>query len=313
MSKNSVVDRVGTPDWLKKYSKINTDVFNQLIGGVVTLEQYQLFNEHKNPFVPGVTKTSSWLDAILESEKKAHLAFFGNEFDLTQFAETLQKYGKKKIQYWKKFGLEVHFLPKTIFTSKDNYPGWKKKPENWFYENVSNGKILENVNGELIKLQTVETEGITLLIDTRCKPQYTDGSQMYENDNFLGPLILKLRKEGKIQYDSAVPWESRFNISANEFETQLKSEIASLLKLNVSQIRLEKTIEANVIPQLYQHMPRKNDGNTNTWCWYDEYFCDRTSRLNGGDSGGGGLSDVGCGGSDDHLDDEGSVRLVAVL
>ena len=198
MSKSSVVDRVGTPDWLKKYSKINTDIFNQLIDGVVTLEQYQLFNEHKNPFIPGVTKTSSWLDKILESEKKVHLAFFGQEFNLTQFAETLQKYGKKKIQYWKNLGLEVHFLPKSSFLNWNNYPGWKVKPNDWFYNNIQNGKILQSINGELKKVETVETEGITLLIDTRCKPEYTSDSQMYESDNFLGPLILKLRKEKKI-------------------------------------------------------------------------------------------------------------------
>ena len=313
MAKNIVVGQVGTPDWLKKYSNINTDILNQLINGDITLEQYQMFNEHKNPFIPGVTKTSSWLDVILEQEKKAHLAFFGREFGLTQFAETLQKYGKKKILYWKKMMLEPHFIPKALFMPTDDYLGWKKKPENWFYENVEKGKILQNINGELVKLQTVETDGITLLIDTRCKPQYTSGSQMYENDNFLGPLILKLRKEEKIQDYSNGPRDSRFNVSTNEFETQLRTEIAELLKLNnVSQIRLEKTIEANLIPQLYQHMPRKDDGNTNTWCWYDEYFGGRALRLSGGDSDCGGLSNVGYRASDIRWNSR-SVRPVAVL
>lgn len=259
-----------------------------------------------------ITKTSSWLDKILESEKKAHLAFFGKEIDLTIFAETLQKYGKKKIQNWRRFGLEVHFLPKSSFSKSNSYPGWKIKPNDWFYNNIQNGKILQNINGELIKLQTVKTEGITLLVDTRCKPQYTSSSQMYENDNFLGPIILKLRKEGKIQDYTNGQRDSRFNISADEFETQIKPEIANLLKLNVQQIRLEKTIEANVISQLYQHMPRKDDGDTNTWCWYDEYFGSRAFRLNGGHSDNGGLSHVCYDYSVPHWIFP-SVRSVAVL
>lgn len=259
-----------------------------------------------------VTKFSPWLYEILEAERKSHLAFFGREFDLTIFANTLEKYGKKRIQCWRSMMLEPHFIPKMSFAPKDNYPGWKVKPNDWFYENIQNGKIRHNVNGNLITQKTVETEGTTLLIDTRCKPRHTTGSQMYENDNFLGPIILKLRREEKIQDYTSGPRGSRFNISADEFETQLKPHIADLLDLKIKQIRLETTIEANVIPQIYQHMPRKNDGNTNTWCWFDEYFGSRAIRLDGGDSDDSGLSHVSYDSSDNHWDRH-SVRSVAVL
>ncbi|TSD03441.1 MAG: hypothetical protein Athens071416_122 [Parcubacteria group bacterium Athens0714_16] len=296
---------------LQCYENFSINDLNKILsqnGEILAEEIFSLFKS----MMKSEIKYPSWLNAILESEKKAHLAFFGKEFDLTQFAENLQKYGKKKIQYWKSLMLEPHFIPKMAFMPKNNYPGWKIKPNDWFYENVTAGKILHNINGNLITLKIVETDGVTLLIDTRCKPQYTSGSQMYENDNFLSSVILKLRKEEKIKYDSNIPWESRFNISADEFETQLKPHVADLLDLKIKQIRFEKTIEANVIPQMYQHMPRKNDGNTNTWCRYDEFFGHLTICLFGGNSTNGGLSHVSCGNSDSHWGD-GSVRSVAVL
>lgn len=302
----------GAIKMLQVYENFSLSDLNKILnqnGKILTEKMVHLFKTiSKEP----VSKTSSWLDRILEQEKKAHLAFFGKEFDLTQFTETLLKYGEKKILFWKKLGLESHFISKAPFLQSDSYPGWKKKPEKWFYEDVANGKIMQNINGELVKIQTVEIEGITLLVDTRCKPQYTGGSQMYKNDNFLGPIIFKMRREGKIKDYNSGPRDSRFNISADEFETQLKPEIAELLKLNISQIRFEKTIEANLIPQMYKHMPRKNDGNINTWCWYDEYFGGRAVRLHGGVSGYGGLSGVGYRDSDDHWR-SGSVRFVAVL
>ncbi|MDP3730878.1 MAG: hypothetical protein Q8R34_00005, partial [bacterium] len=57
--------------------------------------------------------------------------------------------------------------------------------------------------------------------------------------------------------------------------------------------RLERGIEGNVISQLYPHMLRKNNGQTNTWVWYEEYFGDRSERVGGGGSGCGGLACFG--------------------
>ncbi|MDP3731264.1 MAG: hypothetical protein Q8R34_02100, partial [bacterium] len=54
--------------------------------------------------------------------------------------------------------------------------------------------------------------------------------------------------------------------------------------------RLERGIEGNVISQLYPHMLRKNNGQTNTWVWYEEYFEGRSGRVGGGDSDCGGLA-----------------------
>ncbi|MDP2946349.1 MAG: hypothetical protein Q8N61_02765, partial [bacterium] len=106
------------------------------------------------------------IDNLVSQEKECHLAFFGKEFDLTDFTNTLRKYGEEKIKFWQELGLEPHFLPKVPMMPENNYPGWKVKPEGWFYKKLSWGKIFRQINGKLTKIKTVELEGISVLIDT---------------------------------------------------------------------------------------------------------------------------------------------------
>lgn len=248
------------------------------------------------------------IDKIVGQERQCHLAFFGKEFDLTEFADTLKKYGEEKIKFWQNLGLEPHFLPKVSMMPNDNYPGWKIKPESWFYQKIAEGKIFRRINGELKKVEIVALEGISVLIDARLKPNYVNGEQMWENDNLCGPIIEKLRKAAKIaDYN---PQSSRFNVSADEWEDQIKPAISELLKVDL--IVLEPAIVANAVPQIYPYMPRKDDGNTNTWCWYEEYFEHRGFRLDGGDSGVGGLADVFYNSSDSRWFGR-SCRPLAVL
>lgn len=260
----------------------------------------------------GLFGVESWLQEILEREQQHHLDFFGREFDLSKFERTLKKYGYQKIREWQELGLEPHFLPRTSMMSGDDYPGWKVKPEKWFYDQVVEGKILRNIKGELKKVTTVKLEGITVLIDTRLKPTYRDGKQMYENDNLLGSIIEELRGSGKIDSYKYGSQSSRFGVSADEWENQIKSVLAKKLALRTTQIRLERTIEANVVPQIYSYMFRKNDGKTNTWVWHEEFFEDRGYRLDGGNSDRGGLAFVSCSWADDHWNDH-SLRPLAVL
>lgn len=237
-----------------------------------------------------------WAEAILTRERQVHQDFFGREFNLAHFRATLEKYGSEVITRWQELGLEPHFLPPVAMSRDTSFPGWKVKPENWYYEKVAEGKILHwQPNGSLVSDQEAfRLEGITVLIDTRLKPHYRDGKQMYKNDNLLGPIIERLRQEGRIaRYEHGLQ-SSRFGVSAKEWENQIKFFLAEFLGPEVSQVRLERAIEANVIPQLYPYMPRKDDGRTNTWVWYEEYFGDGSVRLLGGDSGRGGLAAVGC-------------------
>jgi len=250
-----------------------------------------------------------WIRDLLATESKYHLKFFGQEFDLTEFAGVLKKYGQRQLKRWQKLGLEPHFLPKVSLMIGDEYPGWKVKPNKWFYEQLLAGRIFRSINNELKKVPVAELEGITVLIDTRLKPAYQNSKQMYQDDNLLGPIIKQLREQERIVgYEPIV---SRFNISANETEA-IKPLLVQKLGLNQNQVRLELAIEANIIPQLYSDMPRKNDGKSDIWVWYEEYFDDYVGRLGGGNSDSGGLANVGWNDADNNWDC-GSVRFLAVL
>lgn len=251
-----------------------------------------------------------WLEKILARERACHLTFFGKEFDLTDFANTLKKYGESKVRFWQKLEMEPTFLPEVAMSQDANFRGWKVKPESWFWQKIAEGKILRQVGNKLVPVKEVRLEGITALIDTRLKPKYDAGKQMYKNDNLLGPIIEDLRRAKKIvEYG---PQSSRFGVSADEWETRIKPVLAQKLGLDESQIRLEREIEANVIPQLYLYMPRKDDGTTDTWEWREEYFEDRGHRLLGGHSAHGGLAHVYHFASGSHWSSR-SVRPLAVL
>lgn len=237
-----------------------------------------------------------WLGEILTKERQCHKAFFGTGFDLNEFRKTLQKYGQKRIQEWQKLGLEPHFLPEVVMSEDTKFNGWKIKPKKWYYQKVAERKVLRQQDGKLVTEIEIKLEGIIVLIDTRLKPVYRDGKQMWENDNLLGEIIERLRKEGKIAKYDYGPQSSRFGVSTDKADSEwgwnVKPALAGLLGLEVLQVRLERMIEANVIPQLYPHMPRRKDGKTNTWVWYEEFFKGRVYRLGGGNSGYGGLAHV---------------------
>jgi len=239
-----------------------------------------------------VSSAGDWLEGIIVRELACHLVFFGQEFNLTDFANTLKRYGESKVKFWQNLMLEPHFLPKVAMPQNANFRGWKIKPEDWFWREIAKGKIFRQVNNKLVPVTKVRLEGITVLIDIRLKPKYDAGKQMYKNDNLLGPIIEDLRRAKKIaEYEYGLQ-SSRFGISADEWEIYIKPVLAQKLGLDESQLRLEREIEANVIPQIYLYMPRKDDGKTNTWEWREEYFEDRGRRLSGGHSQNGGLADV---------------------
>jgi len=245
----------------------------------------------------GKAPASDWLSAILARERQYHQTFFGQEFDLTEFEQKLRFYGRKRIKEWQNLGLEPHFLPPVSLMPGDDYPGWKIKPEQWFFKIIVEGQ--RGINGQLIKMTSAKLEGISVLIDTRLKPCYDNGKQMYEHDNLLGPILERLRKEGKISRYAEGPQSSRFGVSSDEWKKAIKPVLAGKLGLDVSQVRLETVEEGNVIPQLYPDLPRKDDGRTNTWVWYEQYLDkDRVNRFSGGYSDHGGLANVRCDSSD---------------
>lgn len=283
MSKRQMVK--GVPD--KAFGTL-VDFLKKAQKDPIWFERLKVMLKGKNPFeqVQEVAKnTKNWLQLIVDLERNCHRDFFGRIFSLAEFTRTLKKYGAEKVEAWKELGLEPHFLPTVSMMPKDDYSGWKVKPEGWFYKMIAQSKILRNINGKLKKVKTVGLEGITVLVDTRLKPRYGDEYK----DDYLDLIITQLRESAKIEnYKFSA---SRFNVSAQETEL-LKADTAKILDLNPAQLRLELEIEANVISQMYSHTPRKDDGKTNTWEWREEFLRGRAGRLDGGFSDVGGLACV---------------------
>ncbi len=235
-----------------------------------------------------------WLGEILTRERQCHKTFFGQRFALDEFRKALQKYGQKKIQEWQKLALEPQFLPEVSMSQDDKFRGWKVKPEDSYYRMVAKGDVLRRQpSGKLLEdKKAFKLEGITVLIDIRLKPPYDDGKQMWKDDNLLGPIIKGLREKGKIAKYKYGPQNSRFGVSADEWEREIKLVLAENLGLDVSQVRFERAIEMNVIPQIYRGMPRTADDQTNTLVWIEEFSGGRDRRLDGGRSDDGGLTVV---------------------
>lgn len=308
--------KVVTDEQLGHLARRQHDLFFRVTKGAVdfntVMDGLQLLADNRK-MTAVYSKAGNWLQSILACEREYHVNFFGCGFDLSAFRTTLKRYGEKRIKGWQALGLEPHFLPRITMVADAELPGWKIKPEKWFWDQVAAGKILRSRGGKLeADENALQLEGITVLVDTRLKPAYENGKQMYENDNLLGPIIEGLRKKGKIAAYQGGPQPSRFGVSPNEWEEHVKPAYAKMIGLELQQVRLERAIEANTIPQMYRGMPRKDDGNTNTRVWYEECFGGYGYRLFGGHSDRGGLAHVGCDPSDYHWSDD-SFRPLAVL
>lgn len=236
---------------------------------------------------------TKWWDEILEKEHQCHEDFFGREYDLSTFEAVLKKHGATRIKNWQNRGFEPHYLPLAVMSKDADIPCWKIRPEEWYYSQVAKSKILRcQSNGQLRPVDEVKLEGIVVLLDTRLKPKYNNGKQMFFQDTICGAVIAMLREQGNIANYDCGDQTSRFGVSAQEWQEHIRPALAKEFGVETDQVRLETSIEANVIPQLYSYMPRHKDGETNTWVWYEEYFEDVSDRLDGGDSDCGGLSDV---------------------
>ncbi|MDP2637993.1 MAG: hypothetical protein Q8P26_02950 [Candidatus Levybacteria bacterium] len=172
---------------------------------------------------------------------------------------------------------EPYRLSDTILNQSNIRETLDYKPKSHYWHLIRDGAI----SGDSPKLPNA-----WVLIDKTQKPDYKNGRQMYEGDP-LGLLLSKLRSEGKIQKVKELSDASRFGIIHDELIQIVLPEIAKILGLDSSQVRLPKVIEFNVIGNL----KHQEWGKTNT----TEVFADKFGHLNqlvGGNFDRGGLSDV---------------------
>lgn len=256
-----------------------------------------------------------WIEQILDRNLKCLLKWGIRDFDQSQelFRKKLEGIGTDQVRRWQGLLLEPVYWPRIVLLP-ENYPIGTTPLPGSYYEKAKNGQIYWfDRNGKLVVDQEpyILQEGV-YLIDTRCKPVYKDGRQMWLRDKkFLGHLIERLRQEGKVFKHR--PATSRFNVSVDEAEQRLWPLLANQPDFKiVKQIRSERASEFNFISQCFDFMPRKGDGKTNTSLWFADYIEDCVNRLIGGDSNYGGLVNVNRNWSRDPWDDK-SVRPLAVL
>lgn len=207
----------------------------------------------------------NYLQKIIKKEKDYHQKFFGKSFNLDKFAKDLEDYSDSKIKLWESWGFEPHFFPEVKMLRSTKFPGWNAKPEEKFYIELIKGNIFHQVNGKYIKDYSADTlEGVSVLIDVEIKPLFkltnTWGKQtVFSKDKGkLGKVIESLRRQKKIRfYSKFTEIDSRFGLSPAEFDKYIAPELSKAL--GVKGVRMERFIEANVIPQLYTDIPRAED------------------------------------------------------
>lgn len=234
---------------------------------------------------------------ILANERKYHKAFFGKIFDLTAFMRVLKDYGPEDLARWTSLYLEPHFLPEVDILPWNDFPGWRIKIGKLFYEAAgSNGsKIMCRQENDVLghDHKFYKLPGRTVLIDTRLK-----NHKMMDNDMLMGDIMIWLRRERRIKTFRELPLSSRFGPSSNDWDQQIRPALIKALGFKPRQVRLEKVVEANTIPQIYPHMPRLNDGKFQTEVWCEEFCaepckescCTSINRFSGGIERYGGLS-----------------------
>ncbi len=221
-----------------------------------------------------MTPESAEFRELVDRETESLSTFFGHEVEVPPLPDevTPERYEK-----WKEMGFELHYLPPEEMRKDAAFPGWKKKPGDWFY-----GRLEANE----IPADAAKLPDAWILVDTRGKPKYESGKQIYKDD-VLRPVLEDLRKK-KIITDFETKG-SRFNISWDELnKPEVKKAIAEAMDVPEECLRLPRAIEWNVIGNAYH----PEWGDTNTWEWFEDSYQKGARRLDGGGSGLGGLSHV---------------------
>lgn len=212
---------------------------------------------------------------LIERESESLHNFFGYDIEVPPLSEEITP---ERYEKWKEMGFELHYLPAEEMKKDRKLPGWKKKPDDWFYGKIENKEV---------DADSATLSASWILVDTREKPQYQDGKQKYADD-VIAETLEDLRKR-KVITDFKVK-DSRFNISWDELnKPEVRKAIAEALDVPQESLRLPRAIEWNYLGNIYY--PKW--GDTDTWEWFEDSYQKGQGRLDGGYSRYGGLSYVG--------------------
>lgn len=212
-------------------------------------------------------------EELVRKERDAWQRFFGKEIDVPNHPEELIK-TLERLSELGILGFEAHYLPKVSFAKDDEFPGWKVKPDEWFWNEAS------------IKAKSLS--GNWVLNDGRPKPktvmEYYE--QMYKND-FLAPLIERLSQEGRVKHfqpkyrDYYLPDGSIFSISWEEIHWAVLPELKRMIGVPHNQLRLPKAIEFNVLGNI--HHPEW--GEVFPQWWFEDEYAVEGHLIRGGSGG----------------------------
>lgn len=229
--------------------------------------------------VPVASQETLETKGLVIAESIALKGFFGKDIQVpqppTELFKTLDAMEERGIARF-----EIHYLPGVELSPEGKLPGWKVKPELWFWQQIKDGGIAKDA---------ANLRAGWYLVDGRGKPNYGYGRQRYEDDGWFQTTIDELRASNRIQKFSDVVSGSRFGVSANEVEQVILPEFAKSLK-TTGLVRTPREIEFNVLGNI--HHPEW--GNTNTWELMNDKF-ELDGRLFGGYSVSGGLASVSYG------------------
>lgn len=216
---------------------------------------------------------------LIEAEQAALKVFFGKEVAVT--APPSMLFETLRIAETAGLGgiLEPIYFPEITFKQTDEYPGWKIKPEKWYWKKISAGKISKDAAG---------LGGFWTLFDKSRRPNYDGGGQMFQEDS-LATILSQAKEEDRILGVRGVPKGSRFAVSTDEQDQIVFPKLAEILQLveDVTIVRRPTLVEFNFAGNLrYSHL-----GEANTWEWLHDKFAGGY-RLIGGLSERGGLAGV---------------------
>ncbi len=222
---------------------------------------------------------------LQDRERERLEAFFGYAVDVPSLPQGVTP---EAYQEWQERGYDLHYLPNEDLTEERDLPGWQKKPgkryspgKQWgieFFDEVKNGNLPKDAT---------RLPGAWVLADTRQKPAYKNGTQLYPDDELMGRVLEKLRKAKALPDFNTKT--SRFNLSWEELHSpQVKAAIGEALNVPPESLRLPRAIEWNFLGNAHH----QDWGDTNTWEWFEDTY-QSSKRLSGGHSENGGLSYVG--------------------
>lgn len=244
-----------------------------------------------------------WKNNLYQKEKMLITSFFGREFPIEPLPTEITK---DRLDRWEKQGMGLHYLPDIDFDRNQQFPGWKIKPYEWFYERVKVGDVLDfDHNGKLTQVeQPTNLGGKWVLVDERPKPVDNNGL-VYEND-FLEETMRTMRGAGLLDHNHDLNPGTRFFTSWTEWNEKIRPEAAKLLGVKTDQVRLPRVVEFNYFGNLLH----PDWGTTDTWEWLQEACGAGKYRMRGGHSFAGGLAIVYWRGPAGHGTDRGFRPMV---